>query len=343
MDFRSDNTLGCSPEIVEALTRASEGSLSPYGNDEITARVRQRVREVFEHDSLEILPVLTGTGGNSLAIATMTPPWGAVFCHADAHVHRDEMGAPEFFTEGAKLVPVGGANGKIDPVELERLIHDIGDSRRMAIPSCLSLTTATEAGTVYGVEETRELCAIAKRFDMGVHLDGARFANALVSVGCSPADLTWRAGVDILIFGGTKNGAMAAELMVVFRPEMMEQLLFRWHRAGHRLSKMRFLSAQMDAYLANDVWLRNARNANGSAAALADGLRNVPGVELLRPVQANMLFVRFPAPAAAALRQEGYQFYDWPIFGDGAVRVVTGFTTKAQDVERFVSIVRSAS
>ena len=339
MDFRSDNTLGCSPEIAEALVRASRGALSPYGNDEITARLRERCREIFETD-LEILPVLTGTGGNSLAIATMTPPWGAVFCHEDAHVQRDELGAPEFFTEGAKMIPVRGENGKIRPDDLERAIHDIGDTRRMAIPSCLSLTNATEAGTVYRAEETAALCEVAHRFQMGVHLDGARFANALVAAKCTPAELTWKAGVDMLIFGATKNGAMAAELIVVFKRELMEQLRFRWHRSGHRLSKMRFLSAQLDAYLTDDVWLRNARNANAMAARLREGLEAIDGVDILRPVDANILLVRLAPKILEKLRAQGFLFYDWEIFGPGAVRLVTGFSTTAEEVDALLRAAR---
>ncbi len=339
-DFRSDNTLGCSPEIAEALARTGSGALSPYGNDEITARLRERCREHFETD-LEILPVLTGTGGNSLAIATMTPPWGAVFCHEDAHIHRDELGAPEFFTEGAKLVPIPGEHGKIRPEELERMIHEIGDTRRMAIPSCLSLTNATEAGTVYSADETRALCEVAHRFDLGVHVDGARFANAVVSTGSTLAEMSWKAGVDMLIFGGTKNGAMAAELIVLFKPEMIEQLRFRWHRSGHRLSKMRFLSAQLDAYLTDDLWLRNARNANGMAARIRQGIEGVTGVEILRPVDANILLLRFSPALLTALRSAGFLFYDWEIFGPGAVRLVTGFSTTPADADALVAAIRA--
>ncbi len=340
-DFRSDNTLGCSPEIMDALAEAGRGALSPYGNDEITARLRERCRDLFETD-LEILPVLTGTGGNCLAIATMTPPWGAVFCHEDAHIQRDELGAPEFFTEGAKLIPIAGEHGKIRPDDLERTIHDIGDTKRMAIPACLSLTNATEAGTVYSADETRALSEVAHRFGMGVHVDGARFANALVSSKCSLAELTWKAGVDILIFGATKNGAMAAELIVVFKPEMMEQLRYRWHRSGHRLSKMRFLSAQLDAYLNHDVWLRNAHNANAMAARIRDGIAGIAGVEVLRPIDANILLLRLSPAILTALRGAGFLFYDWEIFGPGAVRLVTGFSTTPEDADSLVAAIRAA-
>jgi threonine aldolase len=329
MDFRSDNTHGASPEIVEALARAAAGTITSYGDDPLTERVRQRCREIFETD-LEIFPVLTGTAGNALSIAAMTPPWGGVFCHEDAHIHRDELGAPEFFTGGAKLFPIAGSNGKLRAEDVARVVHETGEEGRTAVPSCVSLTQATEAGTVYRVEEVR---AIAEAARIGVHMDGARFANALVSLGCTPAELTWRAGVDVLTFGGTKNGAMAAELIVVFRKELAEEIAPRWHRAGHRVSKMRFLSAQFDAYLADDLWLRNARHANAAAQRLARGL----GAEVLRPVEANVVFARFEPEVAGALREQGFLFYDWRLFGAGAVRLVCGFDTSDADVDALLT------
>lgn len=340
IDFRSDNTLGCSPEVLEALERAAGGSASPYGNDEITGRLRRRVQELFEREA-DIFPVMTGTAGNSLALAAMSPEWGAIFCHEDAHIHRDEFGAPEFFTRGAKLIPLAGRDGKISAAELDRMIADVGDSGRMAVPSCISLTQATEAGTVYQVDELQAIAEVARRRGTGVHMDGARFANAVVHTGRSPADLTWRAGVDVLIFGATKNGGMSAELMVVFRRELSESIARRLHRSGHRESKMRFLSAQLDACLADDLWLRNASAANEAASKLERELRRIAGVEILRPVQANILFVRFPSAILARLHQEGHQFYEWPLFGEGAVRLVTGFSTTEADADQFVRSVRA--
>ena len=331
IDFRSDNTHGASPEILEALSRASAGTITSYGDDAITARVRERCREIFETD-VEIFPVLTGTAGNALAIASMTPPWGGVFCHEDAHIHRDELGAPEFFTGGAKLFPIAGVNGKVSPADVRRSIDEIGGEGRTALPSCLSLTQATEAGTVYGIDEVRALTEAA---GIGIHMDGARFANAVASLGCSPADLTWRAGVDVLVFGATKNGAMAAEVVVVFRRELAREIAPRWHRAGHRLSKMRFLSAQLEAYLQNDLWLRNARRANAAAARLASGLK----AEILHPVEANIVFARFAPQLATALQEQGFLFYDWPLFGPGAVRLVCGFDTSDEEVAALVAAV----
>jgi len=339
IDFRSDNTHGCSPGIVEALSRAAGGTVSSYGGDEITSRLRRKCRELFDTD-LEIFPLATGTGANSLAIAAMTPPWGGVFCHEDAHIHRDEMGAPEFYTNGAKLFPVAGADGKLSAKARPQWIDAIAREGRTALPSCLSLTQATEAGTVYSLAEMQALGEVARTRKVGLHVDGARFANAVVSTGASAADLTWRAGVDVLIFGATKNGAMAAELMVVFRKDLVPELTTRIHRAGQRLSKMRFVSAQFEAYLADDLWLNNARQANGVATRLATALAALPGVELLRPVEANIVFARFPAHALAALRDRGFLFYDWSLFGEGAVRLVTGFSSTDADADALVGAVR---
>lgn len=313
-DFRSDNTHGASPEILEAVARASAGTMTSYGEDAITERVRSRCREIFETE-VEIFPVVSGTAGNALAIAAMTPPAGAVLCHEDAHIHRDERGAPEFFTGGAQVVPIAGADGKLDPASLNG----------PGTASCLSLTNATEAGTVYRPEEMRALGDVARRRGLGVHLDGARFANALVSLGCAPADLTWRAGVDVLVLGATKNGALAAELLVVFRRELASAIAPRCHRAGHRISKMRFLSAQLEAYLTDDLWLRNARHANAMAARFAAAVRG--RVEILRSVEANLVFVRLPAPP------DGAEMYDWPLVGDGAYRLAFGFGTTEAEVD----------
>lgn len=299
--------------------------MTSYGEDQITERVRSRCRDIFETD-VEIFPVISGTAGNALAIAAMTPPWGGVFCHEDAHIHRDELGAPEFFTGGAKLFPIAGADGRLHAGDVARVVHEIGEEGRTAVPSCVSLTQATEAGTVYRIEELR---AIADAARIGVHMDGARFANALVTLGCTAAEMTWKAGVDVLTFGATKNGALAAELIVVFRKELAAAIAPRWHRAGHRLSKMRFLSAQLDAYLRNDLWLRNARHANAMARRLAAGL----GAEVLRPVEANVVFARFDAAVARELAEKGFLFYEWPLFGAGAVRLVCGFDTTEDEVD----------
>jgi threonine aldolase len=311
-DFRSDNTQGCSPEILEAIARAAHGTMTSYGDDEITGRVRAQCRDIFETE-VEVFPVITGTAGNALALASMRPE--TIVCHEDAHIVRDELGAPEFYTGGVKIVAVPGEGGKIQPSVLQR-----------PSTAALSLTNATEAGTVYTADELRALTAAG---DFSVHLDGARFANAVAATGSSPADLTWRAGVDVMVFGGTKNGLLGAELIVVFRKELAQEIAPRWHRAGHRPAKMRFLSAQFEAYLTGDLWLRNARHANAMAKQLANGL------DLIHPVEANEVFARFTPEVAQRLMGEGYQFYDWPIFGADAYRMVTGFATTVADVSDF--------
>ena len=324
IDFRSDNTHGCSPEIVEALARANTGTMSSYGDDEITARVRERCRELFECD-LHIFPVLTGTAGNALSIASMTPSSGTIVCHEEAHIRLEELGAAEFFTDGAALLPLPGANGKLRAVDVENF-------------DCLSFAQTTEAGTLYSIDEVRDLCAAARLRGARVHMDGSRFANAVAALGCAPADISWRAGVDILSLGATKNGAMAAEVVVVFRRELAIALAPHWHRSGHRLSKMRFLSAQLDAYFSDDLWLRNARRANDAAARLAAGLRE--HLEVVRPVEANFVFVRIPPPLAETLRQRGFDFYDWQLFGPDVYRLATAFATSDADIDAFVAIVR---
>jgi threonine aldolase len=332
-DFRSDNTQGASPEIFEALARAGAGTMASYGRDEITDRVRARCCELFETE-VEIVPVVTGTAGNALAIASMTPPGGVILCHEDAHIERDENGAPAFFTGGARLVTIPGADGKLHAADLlagqpERLsyVADVGQPLRLSV-DCLSLTTVTEAGTLYRPDEIRALTAAG---DFGVHLDGARFANAVASLNCAPADITWRAGVDVMVFGGTKNGLINAELIVVFKKELAKELAGLVHRSGHRVSKSRFLAAQFEAYFTNDLWLRNARHANAMAARLAREL------DTIHETQANVVFARFEKHVADALMAEGFEFFDWPIFGDDAYRLVTGFATTEADVDAFLT------
>ena len=308
-DYRSDNVLGASPEIIEAIARANRGTMTSYGGDEITERVRKRCCEIFETD-VDVFPVISGIAGNALAIATLARPGGTVRCHEQSHIVQDELLAPEFFS-GATLQPVAGAHGKLLP----------GDA------SCLSLTNATEAGTIYTPDEVRALCERAGR----VHIDGARFANALAAQNCTPADLSWRSGADILVLGATKNGGLAADLVILFNRELKDELVTHWHRSGHRPSKMRFLSAQLEAYLTDDLWLRNARHANAAAARLARGLASIDGVEILQPVEANLVFVRFARPVP------GYQFGEWPLFGEGAQRIVTGFNTTDEDIDALIS------
>jgi threonine aldolase len=330
MDFRSDNTHGCSPEIVEALVRANRGTMTSYGDDAVTARLRDRCCELFACD-VDVFPVLTGTAANALSIASMTTPASRIVCHSEAHIHLEELGAAEFLSGGAKLVPIDGANGKL----IDKDVASVANF------DCLSITQATEAGTLYRVDDLAALGGLAHARGAGVHMDGARFANAVAALGCAPADLTRRVGVDMLSFGATKNGAMGAEMIVVFRKDLAENLGRLWHRSGHRLSKSRFLSAQLEAYLTDDLWLRNARHANAAAARLADGIRD--HVEIIQPVEVSVLFVRMDDSRAAALRAQGFSFYDWELFGAGARRLVTAFDSTDAEIDTFIAAIQQSS
>ncbi len=329
MDFRSDNTFGCSPEILEALAKANAGTMSSYGDDGITARVRERCRELFECD-LEIFPVLTGTAGNALSIAAMTPSSGSIVCHDEAHIRLEELGAAEFFSGGAKLIPLPGANGKLSA----------DDVAAVETFSCLSIAQTTEAATLYSVDEVRALCDAARLRGAGVQMDGSRFANAVAALGCSPAEASWRTGVDILSLGATKNGAMSVEVIVVFRKELAVELVPHWQRSGHRLSKMRFLSAQLDAYFTDDLWLRNAHRANSAAARLATGIHE--HLEIVRPVESNFVFVRIPPSLVETLKANGFDFYDWQLFGADVHRLATSYATTDRDIDAFVDVVRKS-
>jgi len=328
IDFRSDNTHGCSPEIIEALARTSAGTMSSYGDDEITARVRDRCREIFECD-LEVFPVLTGTAGNALSLAAMTPSSGSIVCHEEAHIRLEELEAAQFFSGGATLIPLSGGDGKLSA----------GDVASVESFSCLSFAQTTEAGTVYSVDEVRALCQASR--GARVHMDGSRFANAVAALGCAASDLTWRAGIDILSLGATKNGAMCVELIVVFKKELAAALVPHWHRSGHRLSKMRFLSAQLEAYFTDDLWLRNAQRANAAAGRLAEGLR--PHLEIVRPVESNFVFVRIPPPLVITLRERGFDFYDWLLFGENVHRLATAFATTDAEVDALIDVVRTST
>lgn len=309
----------------------------PYGDDEITQRLRQRFCELFE-TNLSMFPVATGSAANALALSVVTPPYGAIYCHAEAHINVDECGAPELFTGGAKLVTLPGENGKLTAETLAHALAHAGIGFVHHVqPAAVSITQATEAGTVYTLEEIRAIAQVARQYNLPLHMDGARFANALVSLGCTPAEMTWKAGVDMLSFGATKNGAIAAEAVLFFYPEQAAGFEYRRKRGGHLFSKMRFLSAQLEAYLTDDLWLRNAAHANRMAQRLGTGLQQIPGVTLAYPVEANELFVRFPDPVLQGLQADGFRFYAWESDGRSMVRLVTAFNTAEADVDAFLS------
>ena len=339
MGFSSDNIAGASPEVMAALLRASTGQAQPYGADDCTLTVQRRLADLFEHE-VDVLLVPTGTAANSLSLAALTPPWGAVLCHAQSHIANDECGAPEFYTHGARLMLLSGADAKIDPVELaEQARRKVGDVHSVQ-PSCVSITQATETGSVYTLDEIQAIGSVCRDAGLPLHMDGARFANALVSLDCTPAEMTWKAGVEILSFGATKNGVLGAEAIVMFKPERARDLAFQRKRGGHLLSKMRLLSAQMEAYLDDGLWLRNARQANAMAARLAAGMQGLPGVTLQGKADANILFCQLPAPAIDGLLADGFRFYH-DRWGPGIVRLVTSFATTEQDVDHFLSALRA--
>ncbi len=333
-NFASDNVTGISPQIMAALATANEGTAMPYGDDAITQGLRDRVAAVFERDCA-VFPVATGSAANALALATLVPRYGAVYCHREAHINVDECGAPEFFTGGAKLVALDGPRAKIDAAAVEAAIDGVGDVHRVQ-PAAVSITQASELGAVYKPEEVSALGELARRHRLALHMDGARFANALVTLGCAPADITWRAGVDVLTLGATKNGALAAEAVIFFDPAKAGAFEFLRKRGGHLFSKMRFVSAQLEAYLTDDHWLENGRHANALAKRLAEGLADLPGIELLNPVEANELFLALPDAVVEGLEARGFRFYSWGKVGEKQVRLVTAFNTRQEDVEAFI-------
>jgi threonine aldolase len=340
MDFRSDNVHGVLPEIMAALAAANGGTASGYGEDPISARLTERMSRLFEREVV-VLPIATGSAANSLALSLLSPPWGVIYCHEDAHVEVDECAGPEFFTGGAKLRPLSGEQGKLSAETLERRLasEPIGVVHH-AQPAAVTIAQITEWGTAYRPEEVAAIGRVARRYRLRLHMDGARFANALAFLGCKPADITWRAGVDVLSFGATKGGAMGAEAVVLFDRDLATETAFRRKRAGHQFSKMRFVAAQLDAYLTNDLWLRAAARANGEAAALARGLAQIEGVSLAAPVEGNQVFVRLPLPAIEALEKDGGRFYRWGGEHPDVIRLVTAFDTERAEVEAFVAAVR---
>jgi threonine aldolase len=339
MFFASDNASGVPPEVMAALGRANEAYAMPYGADAIMGRVREMIRATFQAPDAAVYLVATGTAANALALSLLCPPWGAILCHSHAHIAEDECGAPEFFSSGAKLVLVEGAQGKMRPDALAaRLARFSAGNVHGVQCGVLSITNVTEAGAVYTPAEVGALTAVARAHGMPTHMDGARFANAIVATGASPADMTWKAGIDILSFGGTKNGLLGVEAVVIFDPDKAWEFELRRKRAGHLFSKHRYLSAQMEAYLTDGLWLRLATRANAMGARLAAGLQSVPGVTLAQPVQANMLFPEWTQAIHARAQSAGAVYYDWA-GSDGcrAARLVTSWSTRESDVDQFVA------
>jgi threonine aldolase len=334
MDFRSDNVAGASPAILAALAAANVGTDSAYGDDATTARLERSFAELFAHE-VAVFPVATGTAANALALAALTPPWGIVYCHEEAHVAIDECGAPEFFAGGAKLVTLEGADGKITPDAIARRLTEPGFVHH-AQPAAVSVSQTTEAGTLYRPDEIAALGAFARRHGLALHVDGARFANAVAALHCHPGDITWRAGVDALSFGATKNGALAAEAVIFFDRARARDFGYRRKRGGHLVSKMRFLSAQLEAYLEDGLWLKNAAHANAMSARLGAGLVRLKGARLRHPVEANEVFAELPERVIRALEADGFKFYRWGGAQALCLRLVASFATRAGDVDAMI-------
>ncbi|MFA5120731.1 low specificity L-threonine aldolase [Zavarzinia sp.] len=348
MNFSSDNVTGAHPKIVEALAEAAAaGPMPPYGADPISERLNSRLAELFEHE-VTVFPVATGTAANALSLSALCPPWGGVLCAAEAHIDADECGAVEAIGGGTRLMTIETPDGRLTPEALARRLAPIrrGDQHQVQ-PAAVSITQATETGTVYAPDAVAALGAFCQAEKLRLHMDGARFGNAVVSLGCTPAEVTWKAGVDVLSFGATKNGALAAEAIIFFDAALAENFLFRRKRAGHLFSKMRFLSAQLDAYVADGLWLANAAHANEQAKRLALGLIDLPGVDLEQAVEANEIFVRLPMGVAGALYAAGFHFYPWgaPPEGDapGLFRLVTAFDTDPAAVDALIATARKAT
>jgi threonine aldolase len=332
MRFFSDNAAAACPEVMAAIHEANRLETA-YDGDTYSARLDAAFSELFERQ-VTALWVATGTAANSLALAALCPPYGSIVCHRDAHIQNDECGAPEFYTHGAKLLLAEGEGAKLTPASVEALLATVRSDVHQVQPAALSITNATEYGLVYSPDEVAALGELAKARGLGFHMDGARFANAVARLGCSPADLTWRAGIDALSFGFVKNGGMSGEALIFFSDEHRQSTLYRRKRAGHLLSKGRYLAAQILAMLEGDVWLRNARAANDSAAALAQAA----GGRLVLPVEANEIFLKVSPDEAAGLREQGFDFYDW---GPGEARLVTSWDTDPEHAEALAAAIRA--
>ncbi|HEY8564119.1 MAG TPA: low specificity L-threonine aldolase [Beijerinckiaceae bacterium] len=351
MNFASDNVWGASRPVLDALVRANDGAEPAYGADAYTAQVERRFADLFERDCAVML-MPTGTGANALALQAMVPPYGLCVCHREAHVIDDECGAPEFYMHGAKLAGLPGIGAKLAAGEVAAYLDGLSSSVKQMPPKALSISQVTECGLVYALDEIEALAAVAHERGLSVHMDGARFANALVTLGCSPAEMTWKRGVDVLTFGATKNGCLAAEAIVVFEPRIAEHLAHRRKRAGQTLSKGRFIAAQFEGYLAEDHWLANARHANAMAADLAARLTAVPGVRLAWAVQANEVFAILPRAVDEALRAVGALYHPWSPLSlplgetvganERLVRFVTSFATRPETVAQLGEAARGA-
>lgn len=348
MFFASDNAAPVLPQVMAAIAAANQGFAPSYGGDTLMDQVRLQIRTLFEAPDAAVYLVATGTAANALSLATLTQPWGAIYCHRHSHVEEEECGAPEFYTGGAKLVLMPGDHAKIAAQALaEALANAAGAGVHNVQKGMLSLTNATENGAIYRPAEVAALTAIARSHALPSHMDGARFANALVTAGCTPAQMTWRAGIDILSLGGTKNGLMGVEAVVIFDPARAWEFELRRKRAGHLFSKHRYLSAQMAAYLTDGLWLETAARANAMAKRLSRGVAAIPGTALVHPTEANSVFASWPRRVHVAAQDAGARYYLWPgtqsLTGNPdeplAARLVCSWNTTEAEIDQLLGLI----
>jgi len=334
--FSSDNVTGACPEVMDAIVAANDGIVESYGNDKWSLNLQKKLSEIFETDVV-VFPVVSGTAANALALSVLSPAFGKIFCNELSHINTDECGAPEFFSGGAKLVTMSSEDGKINAKDLSQNIRGTGIVH-LAQPAAVSITQACETGTVYQLEEIKSIAETAHEHGLKVHMDGARFANAIVSLDVSPAEMTWKSGIDVLSFGGTKNGCLTAEAVVFFKQELVGNFPYLHKRSGQLLSKMRFVSAQLEAYISNDVWLRNARNANNMAKLLSEGLAKFADIKLAYTTQSNEVFVHLPSSIINLLNAKGYNVSEDELDGK-SVRFVTAWNTVPDDIDKLISTI----
>jgi threonine aldolase len=338
--FASDNNAGCCPEVFEALKNANPGHAAGYGSDAITAKAKELFRALFETDC-ETFFVFNGTAANSLAIGSFCSRHHSVLCHRHSHIESDECNAPGFLNQGLRIVSVDGADGKIDLANLREALRGRREIHASQ-PRVVSLTNTTELGTLYRPDEIAELADFAKSNRLTVHVDGARFANAVASAGCTPAELTWKAGVDVLVLGGTKNGLVFGEAVVFFQNQDAADFLYRMKQSGQLASKMRFLAAQWIGLLSGGKWLQYARHANTMAERLYSQLSQVAAVELFIPREGNAVFAKIPEPIVSRLYELGWRFYT-DVGPGGAARLMCSWDTTEEDVDRFMNDLQKAS